>query len=410
MGSGGREHALAWKIARSPRVNRIYCAPGNGGTATIATNVDIAATDIDGLVSFASSGSIGLTVVGPELPLVAGLVDLFEEAGLPVFGPRRNAAMLEGSKAFAKTFMAEHNIPTAAFERFDDPESASAYLASVDGQVVVKADGLAAGKGVYVCDSDEEARRAVHEIMVDRRFGDAGARIIIEERLEGTELSMLCFTDGKSVVPMVSARDYKRVGDGDTGPNTGGMGAVSPNLDYDETLEQRCLEEICLPTVRGMEAAGRSFSGVLYVGIMLTADGPKVLEYNARFGDPETQVVLPRLESDLVGILEAVVAGQLDRVPVEWSSNAAATVVLASGGYPGPYKKGKPISGLDTVQKSTVFHAGTEVDGSTCRTNGGRVLAVTATAGTANAALQIAYADAAAITFKGSFYRSDIGA
>lgn len=409
IGSGGREHALVWKLSKSDRVEEIYCAPGNGGTAALAKNVAIGDGDLDSLLQFAQDQSIDLTVVGPEVPLVAGIVDRFEEAGLRVFGPSARAAILEGSKAFSKDLMRANDIPTAAYGRFKDLRSALGYLQSVDAPIVVKADGLAAGKGVLICQTLDEARGAVKSIMEDRQFGDAGAEVVIEEFLEGTEISMLCFSDGKTVVPMVSAKDYKKIGEGDTGLNTGGMGCISPNPIYDAQLESFCLEKICYPTIRAMEADNRKFKGILYVGLILTEDGPKVLEYNARFGDPETQVVLPRLKTDLVDVFEAVIDERLAAMQIEWEDEAAATVVLASDGYPQSYEKGYPVSGLNDFTEGIVFHAGTRLEGEQILTSGGRVLNITTRGANVQEALASAYRGCGIIKFGNKVFRGDIG-
>ena len=409
IGSGGREHALVWKIAQSERVEKVYCAPGNGGTAGLAENVALKDSDIDGLLQFAQEQQISLTVVGPEVPLVAGIVDRFEEAGLRIFGPRANAAILEGSKAFSKDLMQRHGIPTAAFGRFTDQSTALAYLDEVGAPIVVKADGLAAGKGVLICQTQKEAVDAVKNIMSERQFGDAGNEVVIEAFLSGIELSMLCFTDGRSVVPMVSAKDYKKIGEGDQGLNTGGMGSISPNPLYDKELESYCLEHVCYPVIEGLREEGRPFKGILYCGLILSENGPQVLEFNARFGDPETQVILPRLKTDLVDIFESVIDGTLDELKIEWETDAAATVVLASAGYPEAYEKGFPITGLDAAGEVTIFHAGTRREGDTILTNGGRVLNVTGRGATVAEALEKAYAGCERIQFENKIMRTDIG-
>ena len=410
IGSGGREHTLVWKIAQSRRVEQIFCAPGNAGTGTLASNIPIKDNDVDALLAFALDAAIDLTVVGPEVPLVAGIVDRFEAAGLRIFGPNARAAILEGSKVFTKELLEKYNIPTATYHRFTDAASALGFLeTNTTYPIVVKADGLAAGKGVLICASASEARSGVQDIMEQHVFGSAGDEIIIEEFLQGPELSMLCFVDNNTVVPMVSAKDYKRIGAGDTGLNTGGMGAISPNPLYDEALEEFCLTHIIQPSLAGMQAEGRSFKGILYCGLMLTADGPKVLEYNVRFGDPETQVILPRLKTDLVDIFEAIIDDKLAEIHVEWSEMAAATLVLASEGYPEAYPKGLSISGIDSVKSSTVFHAGTVLQNDQILTNGGRVLNVTSLAPTLTEALKLSYANAGLIQFQGKTIRPDIG-
>lgn len=410
IGGGGREHAIVWKLAQSPRVEKIFCAPGNAGTADLAGNVDISDSDIPGLLKFAQEKHIALTVVGPEVPLVDGIVDTFEAAGHRIFGPNAKAAILEGSKVFTKELLTKYDIPTAEFHRFTDAEAAKNYLqANQTYPIVIKADGLAAGKGVLIIQNLEEAMAGIQEVMEDKVFGEAGDEIIIEEFMTGPELSMLCFVDSNTVVPMVSAKDYKRIGEGDTGLNTGGMGAISPNPLYDDDLEQFCLKNIIHPTLDGMQQEGRTFKGILYCGIMLTEAGPKVLEYNVRFGDPETQVILPRLKTDLSAIFDAVIDDRLADIKVEWDTEACATIVLASGGYPESYPKGLPITGLADVTGSTVFHAGTQLDGAQVVTSGGRVLNVTSNAGNIEDALKQSYASAEKIEFDGKTIRRDIG-
>ncbi|HHE72130.1 MAG TPA: phosphoribosylamine--glycine ligase, partial [Chloroflexi bacterium] len=380
VGSGGREHALAWKLSQSQRVTHISIAPGNGGKVAKAENVPIAANDIAALLDFARREAVDLTVVGPEAPLVGGIVDTFQDAGLTIFGPSAAAARLEGSKAFAKTFMLEEGIPTAPAEIYDSYEAARAALGHYRGPVVVKASGLAAGKGVFVCSTPVEAEAALRRIMVERAFGKAGDRVLLEQRLSGEETSLLAFTDGTMVVPMLPARDYKRAYDGDTGPNTGGMGGYAPSPFLSPALVERVREQILQPAVDGMRRRGIPYVGVLYAGLMLTEEDPKVLEFNARFGDPETQLLLPLLKTDLVDILMACLEGRLGSVPVRWESGYNAGVVLASGGYPGPYERGKPITGLAEAAKiaDAIFHAGTKREGETVVTAGGRVLTVTA--------------------------------
>ncbi len=410
VGSGGREHALVWKLAQSPKCDQIFCAPGNAGTAEIATNLEFSDNDISGLLKFAKANTIGLTVVGPEVPLVNGIVDRFEDAGLRIFGPNAKAAILEGSKVFSKELLAKYQIPTADYRRFDDAEAAREYLKlNQVYPIVIKADGLAAGKGVLIITTPAEAEIGIRKIMEDRIFGNAGGEIIIEEFLRGPELSMLCFVDSQTVVPMVSAKDYKRIGAGDTGLNTGGMGAISPNPLYDQALENYCLTHIIEPSLEGMRQEHRPFKGILYCGIMLTDDGPKVLEYNVRFGDPETQVILPRLDTDLIDIFEAIIDDRLDQLDVKWAQDAAATIVLASGGYPESYPKGCLISGLEQVTGSTVFHAGTKNDGNSVFTSGGRVLAITSIAPAVAQALKVSYDNARKIEFEGKTLRADIG-
>jgi phosphoribosylamine--glycine ligase/phosphoribosylformylglycinamidine cyclo-ligase len=413
VGSGGREHTLAWKLSRSPRVRQLFVAPGNGGSAAIAQNVPIAATDISALVSFALQEHIALTVVGPEAPLVAGVVDAFAEAGLRAFGPTAAAARLEGSKAFAKRFMVEEGIPTGVGAIFQDYETARAYLWQQEIPVVIKASGLAAGKGVAVCPTLEEAEAALHRTMVERAFGEAGDHVLIEDCLEGEEASMLAFSDGQTVVPMLPARDYKRIGDGDQGPNTGGMGCYAPSPYLPPAMVEEVMARVLQPAVDGMRRRGTPYVGVLYAGLMLTDQGPRVLEFNCRFGDPETQALLPLLESDLVDIFLACIEGRLDEVEVHWRPEYTTCVILASGGYPGSYVKGKQITGVQEVNRLpnvTIFHAGTKQEDDRLVTAGGRVLAVTASGTTLSEAREQAYAAVERIHFDGVHYRRDIGA
>jgi len=413
VGGGGREHAIIRKLKESPRCGRLFCTPGNGGISRDAACFDVAPTDVDGVVALARECGADLVLVAPDDPLVAGMVDALEEAGIPAFGPRANAAILEGSKVFSKNLMKTYGIPTARYEVFEDPAEALRYIREQDRYpAVVKADGLALGKGVLLCADYEEAKRAVHDIMEDRVFGASGSRVVVEEFLTGPEVSVLAFTDGKTVRPMVSSKDHKRAFDGDMGPNTGGMGTISPNPFYTEEQAAWCMEHIFLPTVAAMNAEGRPFKGCLYFGLMLTPDGPKVIEYNCRFGDPETQVVLPRLKTDLIDILEAVREERLAELPIEWSEDACACVVMASGGYPAAYKKGLPIRGLDKqgqVPGAVVYHAGTKYENGCFYTNGGRVLGVTAAAPTLDEALKKAYEAVGHIDFEGAHYRRDIG-
>ena len=414
VGGGGREHAIVHKLSQSPRVDRIYCAPGNAGIAALAECVPIKATDIPALVEFAKAEAIDLTVVGMDDPLMLGIVDAFEEAGLRAFGPRRNAAILEGSKAFSKNLMHKYHIPTADFREFTSSDEAKVYLRSNNRYpIVLKADGLALGKGVLICKDEAEALAGVDEIMVDKKFGSAGNVLVIEEFMTGPEVSVLSFCDGKTVIPMVTAQDHKRAFDGDQGLNTGGMGTFSPSKYYTAEHDAYCREHIFNPTVEAMRAEGREFKGVIYFGLMLTPDGPKVLEYNARFGDPEAQVVLPRLKSDLVDICEACIDGTLTPEMVEWEDNAAVCVVLASGGYPVSYAKGYPIQGLhafDGEPDMMIYHAGTAFapDG-TIVTSGGRVLGVVALGDDLDQAIAKAYAHVDEVSFKDAFYRHDIG-
>ncbi len=412
IGGGGREHALAWKIAQSPRVEKLYCAPGNGGIASLAECIPIKATDIEGVLNFSKKEGIDLVVVAPDDPLAAGMVDALDAAGIRAFGPRQNAAAIESSKVFSKELMKKYGLPTAGYEVFNKPEDAIAYLAKSTYPIVIKADGLALGKGVIIAQDFEEAGKAVHEMMSDKVFGKAGDRIVIEEFIKGPEVSILAFTDGKTVVPMVSSQDHKRALDNDMGLNTGGMGTFSPSRLYDKKLNDFCMENIFLPTIRAMNSENRKFKGVLYFGLMLTADGPRILEYNARFGDPETQVVLPRLKTDILEIFDAVIDERLDSMNIEWSDNAAVCVILASGGYPGKYATGLEITGLEEVEKDPdviVFHAGTKLEGGKCLTAGGRVLGVTAVAGTMTKARNKAYAAVGKISFPDMHYRKDIG-
>ena len=409
VGSGGREHAICWKISQSPKVDKIYCAPGNAGIAEVAECVDIKAMEFDKLVAFAKENAIDLTVIGMDDPLVGGIVDAFEAEGLRVFGPRKNAAILEGSKAFSKDLIKKYNIPTAAYETFTSADEAKKYLETAKYPIVLKADGLALGKGVIIAQNLEEAEQAVHEMIDDGKFGKSGSRVVIEEFLTGPEVSVLAFTDGKTVKPMVSAQDHKRVYDNDKGLNTGGMGTFSPSRLYDDAKAEECMKNIFVPTIKAMSSEGRPFKGVLYFGLMMTANGVKVIEYNCRFGDPETQVVLPRLKTDLVEIMEAVIDERLDEINIEWEDNAAVCVVMASGGYPVSYKKGYEISGLDNVGDLTVFHAGTAVKDGKIVTNGGRVLGVTAVGKDLDEAIKNAYAGVAKISWTDEFHRSDIG-
>ena len=412
VGSGGREHALVWKISQSPLVDEVICAPGNAGIAQMADCVSIPADDIEALVDFAANTEIGLTVVGPEVPLAAGIVDRFEEAGLRAFGPSGRAAELEASKSFAKEIMARYKIPTAKGESFTDAEQAKAFVRSIDGNVVVKADGLAAGKGVIVCDSEAEALSAIDNILEDNAFGDAGARVVVEERLVGEEASFLAFTDGETILPLPSSQDHKAAFDGDTGPNTGGMGAYSPAPVIDYYLKERILREVMLPTVRGMKQEGRTFKGVLYAGLMIDGTTIKVLEFNARFGDPETQPLLMRLKSDIIPIMEATIDGTLDQVKIDIDPRTAVCVVMAAGGYPGSYAKGDAINGLESaaaLPETVVFHAGTAADGDAIRTAGGRVLGVTALGEGVSAAREAAYAAVNSISWKEEQHRMDIG-
>lgn len=411
IGSGGREHALVWKLRQSPKVEKMYCAPGNAGIAQIAECVNIKAEDLDGLLAFALKQKIDLTVVGPEVPLTMGIVDKFQENGLKIFGPSGKAAEIEGSKTFAKDLMAKYHIPTAKYGAFTDAIQAKAFLDEVGLPCVVKADGLAAGKGVLICETKEDAQVAIDDILVDNKFGNAGSRVVVEEFLTGQEVSMLAFTDGTTVVPMVSAQDHKRIWDGDKGLNTGGMGAYSPAPVYTPEVHAVVVPKVLEATVAAMKAEGRPFVGILYAGLMLTADGPKVLEFNARFGDPETQAVLPRLKSDLVDIFLAIIDGRLQEQQIEWYEEAAVCVVIASGGYPESSDKGRVITGLEKASETgaIVFHAGTKESDGNIVTNGGRVLGISALGKDIAEAIEHAYQGVAEIHFDHMQYRTDIG-
>ena len=410
VGGGGREHAIAWKLKQSARVSQLFCAPGNAGIASLATCIPIKATDLDALIRFASSEAIDLVFVAPDDPLALGLVDRLEAAGIRAFGPRRNAAVLESSKAFAKDLMRRYRIPTAAYQVFDDAGAALAYVDGAELPLVVKADGLALGKGVVIAHDREEARAAVRDMMLNNRFGQAGLKLVIESCLSGPELTLLAFTDGRTILPMVTSRDHKRACDNDQGLNTGGMGAVAPGADLDEPAWRQLRETILQPTVDAMRAEGRPFKGVLYFGLMLTREGPKVIEYNARFGDPEAQVVLPLLETDLLDIVEAILDERLNQLAIRWKAGAACCVVAASGGYPAAYQTGYPIHGLDQVPSDClVFHAGTRREDETILTHGGRVLGVTALGPTVGEAVTRAYEALGAISFQDMHFRRDIG-
>src|SRR5690554_1899664 len=413
IGSGGREHALAWKVAQDARVEKVFVAPGNAGTATEAKceNVAIDVLELDRLADFAAA-NVELTIVGPEAPLVAGVVDLFRERGLKCYGPTAGAAQLEGSKAFTKDFLARHGIPTASYANFTEVEPALAYLREKGAPIVIKADGLAAGKGVIVAMTLEEAEAAVRDMLSGNAFGEAGSRVVIEEFLDGEEASFIVMVDGNNVLPMATSQDHKRVGDGDTGPNTGGMGAYSPASVVTDAVHQRVMDEIIWPTVRGMAAEGNVYTGFLYAGLMIDRSGaPKVIEFNCRFGDPETQPIMLRLQSSLVELVEAALDGRLDQTRAQWDPRPSLGVVLAAGGYPGDYRKGDVISGLAqaTSPDGKVFHAGTALRDGQVVTQGGRVLCATALGGNVQAAQQGAYALAKAIHWDGCFYRSDIG-
>src|SRR5690554_6640254 len=414
IGSGGREHALAWKLAQSPLADKVFVAPGNAGTALEPNleNVDLDVLDLDGLADFAEQNQVGLTIVGPEAPLVAGVVNRFEERGLRIFGPRAAAAQLEGSKAFTKDFLARQNIPSASYGNFTDLDEALAYVREQGAPIVVKADGLVAGKGVIVAMTLAEAEEAIRDMLAGNAFGDAGSRVVIEEFLEGEEASFIVTVDGKNVLPMATSQDHKRVGDGDTGPNTGGMGAYSPAPVVTDAVHQRVLDEIIYPTVRGMAAEGNVYTGFLYAGLMIDKDGtPKIIEYNCRFGDPETQPILLRLESSLVLLIEAALAKALDKVEAQWDPRPSLGVVLAAGGYPADYSAGHEIKGLDAAAQldGKVFHAGSSLKEGKVINTGGRVLCATAMGDTVAEAQANAYKLAEKISWEGSFYRKDIG-
>lgn len=414
IGNGGREHALAWKAAQSPNADKVYVAPGNAGTALESNveNVDISVTDITALVDFAKKENIGLTIVGPEAPLVAGVVDAFRAEGLAIFGPTQAAAQLEGSKAFTKDFLERHAIPTADYQNFTEIEPALAYLREKGAPIVIKADGLAAGKGVIVAMTLEEAEAAVNDMLAGNAFGDAGHRIVIEEFLTGEEASFIVMVDGENVLPMATSQDHKRVGNGDSGPNTGGMGAYSPAPVVTDSVHDRVMQQVIWPTVKGMAAEGNVYTGFLYAGLMIDAQGqPKVIEFNCRFGDPETQPIMMRLKSDLVELCLAGSQGRLDSVSSEWDDRPALGVVLAAGGYPEAYRKGDIITGLPTTddESAKVFHAGTTMAAQNVVTNGGRVLCATALGESIAAAQQKAYQLASQVTWEGCFYRNDIG-
>ena len=412
VGSGGREHAIAWKVAQSKKVDQIYCAPGNAGIEEYAECVSIGAMEFDKLVAFAKEKEIDLTVIGMDDPLVGGVVDAFEAEGLRVFGPRKNAAILEGSKAFSKVLMKKYNIPTAAYENFDNAKEALAYLETAKFPIVLKADGLALGKGVLICNTLEEAKEGVRSIMMDKKFGTAGNRMVIEEFMTGREVSVLSYVDGKTIKTMTSAQDHKRAGDGDTGLNTGGMGTFSPSPFYTEEVDDFCNKYIYQATVDAMAAEGREFKGIIFFGLMLTENGPRVLEYNARFGDPEAQVVLPRMKNDIVEVFEACIDGTLDQIDLQFEDNAAVCVVLASEGYPVKYEKGFVIKGLEKFKDKEgyyVFHAGTKKAEEGIVTNGGRVLGVTAKGKDLKEARANAYEAINLVEFENKYYRHDIG-
>ena len=412
VGSGGREHAIAWSVAKSKRVDKIYCAPGNAGIAEIAECVDIGAMELEKLADFAEEKKIDLTIIGMDDPLVAGVVDVFEARGLKVFGPRKNAAILEGSKAFSKDLMKKYNIPTAAYETFTSSEEALKYLETSAYPIVLKADGLALGKGVLICNTKEEAKEGVKTLMLDKQFGSAGDKIVIEEFMTGREVSVLCYCDGTHIAPMTSAQDHKRAKDGDQGLNTGGMGTFSPSPFYTKEVDEFCHKYIYQASMDAMKAEGRDFVGIMFFGLMLTEKGPRVLEYNARFGDPEAQVVLPRMKNDIIDVMEACIDGTLDKVDLQFEDNAAVCVVLASDGYPEKYEKGKLIKGLENFKDKEgyyVFHAGTKKTEEGIVTNGGRVLGVTAKGADLKEARANAYKATEWIDFSNKYKRNDIG-
>ena len=413
VGGGGREHAITWAVARSKRVDKIYAAPGNAGIAELAECVDISVMDADKLVAFAKEKEIDFVIVGPDDPLAAGVADAFLDAGIKTFGPRKNAAFIEASKAFSKDLMKKYNIPSAKYETFSDAEEALKYLETIKAPYVLKADGLALGKGVLICQTIEEAKDGIKEIMIDKKFGSAGDKVVIEEFMTGREVSVLCFSDGKTIKPMTSAQDHKRAGDGDTGLNTGGMGTFSPSPFYTKDIEKFCNKYIYQPTIDAMAAEGRPFKGVLFCGLMLTEDGPKVLEYNARFGDPEAQVVIPRLKNDIIDVMEACVDGTLDQIELEFEDNAAVCVMLASDGYPVSYKKGFPMTGLDSFKDKEgyyAFHSGSKFDEEgRIVTNGGRVIGITALGKDLFEARKNAYAATEWVDFENKYMRHDIG-
>ena len=413
IGGGGREHAICWKLSKSPKVDELYCAPGNAGIAEVAKCVDIGVMDFEKMADFAKKEAFDLVVVGPDDPLAGGIVDVLEEKGLRVFGPRKNAAILEGSKAFSKDLMKKYGIPTAAYETFDTPEAALKYLETAPVPIVLKADGLALGKGVLICNTREEAKEGVKTLMLDKQFGHAGDRIVVEQFMTGREVSVLSFVDGKTIKIMTSAQDHKRAKDGDQGLNTGGMGTFSPSPFYTKEVDEFCRKYIYQATVDAMKSEGREFKGIIFFGLMLTADGPKVLEYNARFGDPETQVVLPRMKNDIVDVFEACVDGTLDQIDLQFEDNAAVCVVLASDGYPEHYEKGKKITGLENFKDKDgyyVFHAGSKFDAEgNILTNGGRVLGVTATGKDLKEARANAYKATEWVNFENKYMRHDIG-
>lgn len=412
VGSGGREHTLVWKLSSSPLVKKLYAAPGNAGMAELAECVNFKVDDLTGLANFAQKNSIDLTVVGPELPLTLGIVDEFERRNLKILGPKKEAATIEGSKVFAKQFMKKHHIPTASFKIFDNPDEASAFVKSSDMPLVIKTNGLAAGKGAIIVEDASSALSTIQKMMVEKVFGESGSRVVVEDFLQGEEMTVLAFTDGETTCSMLSSQDHKKIFDGDQGPNTGGMGAYAPTTVADDKLMKRVYDEVLEPTVNGLESEGKRFKGILYAGLMLTESGPKVMEFNCRLGDPETQVVLPLLKTDLAEVFLSIVDGELSLQDMEWEENFAVCVVMASAGYPGKYEKGKEISGLNRVKGMAdvlVFHAGTKKEGGRILTDGGRVLGITATDRSMEKAIGKAYAAVDKIRFEGMQYRRDIG-
>jgi len=410
VGGGGREHALAWRLSKSKKIKKLFCAPGNAGIAKLAKCLPVSAEDVAGIVNAARENEIDFAVIGPEVPLALGVVDALLDSGIKAFGPNKKCAQLEASKAFTKAFLIRHGIPTAKYMEFTDKDELLGAVGIFGFPMVLKADGLAAGKGVVIAETTEEAREAIEQMMGEKVFGAAGERVVVEEYLRGTEASVLCFVDEKTIVPMESAQDYKRIFDDDKGPNTGGMGSYSPSYLFDECLKKKVMSDILAPTLKGLQSDGLDFKGVLYAGLMITDEGPKVIEFNNRFGDPETQAVLPRLKTDLLEILLAVAENRLGDIDIKWSDDKAVCIVLASGGYPGNYRKGCVINGLDAVDCDvTVFHAGTEARGAEIVSTGGRVLGVTAVAATHEEAGKRAYDNVERIFFEGMQYRKDIG-
>ncbi len=409
VGGGGREHVIIWKLLQNKKVSEVHCAPGNGGISDIAKCVDIKATDIDGIVDYAKAQAFDLVIVAPDDPLYMGMVDRLQSEGIRAFGPKSDAAEIEGSKVYAKQLMKKYDIPTAGYEIFDDYQKALDYIEGCSLPTVVKADGLALGKGVIICETKQQAQDALYNIMINKAFGDAGKRVVIEEYIQGPEVSILSFCDGKTILPMESAQDHKRIFDGDKGPNTGGMGTFSPSPKYTREIKEQVEETVIKRTLHALQSEGRDFKGVIFFGLMLTKSGPKLLEYNARFGDPEAQVVLPRLKNDLLDIIDAVIDERLSEINLEWDERSAVCVVMASGGYPGKYDKVIKISGIDKVNGATVFHAGTAKKDGSYYTNGGRVLGVTALGADMEQARKLAYAQTEKIDFKGAQYRRDIG-